>query len=379
MDVDYQALRAECPDNLRESITLYFRKNILAGRFAVGEKLPSLRRIAEELGTSNPNVHAALFPLVREGLIAGDRRTGNVVSGTNRRLTRAAIYLMHETIDNLTPYLQTFITALSTELEARRIAPQLVIDNACGDGMRQLKKLTAAGEIQGVLYPGSLQRTGFGPRLKKLPLPVVDLDGRCNHLVSAPRNPVPGLAVEQLHRVGARRLGVICTIHRYEQHDSGKVVESPFYRNFRQRARQLKAQCRDEWLYAPPPEVSYIPSDEAMTEFAMRGLAHFVQLPPERRPDGLFIFPDQLITGVMMGVLHYRIPVPEKLKLAVYRNWEIPATLLVDCEQVGVGIREAARNLIENLFRRLDGREALPFEQSPTVQSFRAATGRAFW
>lgn len=76
------------------------RENILTGRFAPGERMPSEYDLADEYGTSRPTVRRALAVLRAEGLIITEQgrgafvrprgRVGITVTGSNYRRHRAA-------------------------------------------------------------------------------------------------------------------------------------------------------------------------------------------------------------------------------------------------------------------------------------------------
>jgi GntR family transcriptional regulator, sialic acid-inducible nan operon repressor len=72
---------------LYEEIAAEFERRILAGDYAVGEQLPSERKIMEEFGTGRPAVREALFALRKMGLVA-------VKSGEPARVTKPTAGVM---------------------------------------------------------------------------------------------------------------------------------------------------------------------------------------------------------------------------------------------------------------------------------------------
>ncbi|MCG8509909.1 MAG: transcriptional regulator NanR [Rhodospirillales bacterium] len=66
---------------LYEEIAAEFERRILAGDYAIGEQLPSERKIMEEFGTGRPAVREALFALRKMGLVS-------VKSGEPARVTK---------------------------------------------------------------------------------------------------------------------------------------------------------------------------------------------------------------------------------------------------------------------------------------------------
>jgi DNA-binding FadR family transcriptional regulator len=72
-----QPLRA---DSLKELFIKRFEELILSGKLSIGEKLPSERELAAELGVSRPVVHEGLVDLSLKGLITLKPRVGAIVN-----------------------------------------------------------------------------------------------------------------------------------------------------------------------------------------------------------------------------------------------------------------------------------------------------------
>lgn len=81
MDAVLKPLKAE---SLQDVFIARFEELILSGKFAIGEKLPSERELAMQLGVSRPVVHKGLVELAFKGLITMKPRVGAVVSDYRR-------------------------------------------------------------------------------------------------------------------------------------------------------------------------------------------------------------------------------------------------------------------------------------------------------
>ena len=57
-----------------------WRRGILAGRFAAGDRMPSTRELAEALGVARATVASAYDQLVAEGYLEGHHGSGTFVS-----------------------------------------------------------------------------------------------------------------------------------------------------------------------------------------------------------------------------------------------------------------------------------------------------------
>lgn len=76
-------------ESLKDVFVKQFEENILSGYFSVGEKLPSERDLAEQMGVSRPVVHEGLVDLAVKGLVTMKPRVGTIVNDfrTNGSLT----------------------------------------------------------------------------------------------------------------------------------------------------------------------------------------------------------------------------------------------------------------------------------------------------
>jgi DNA-binding FadR family transcriptional regulator len=67
-------------DSLKDVFVIRFEELILSGKFKIGQKLPSERELAFQLGVSRPVVHEGLVELAARGLVSLKPRVGAVVS-----------------------------------------------------------------------------------------------------------------------------------------------------------------------------------------------------------------------------------------------------------------------------------------------------------
>jgi len=74
-------IRAE---SLKEVFVTRFEELILSGKIAVGQKLPSERELALQLGVSRPVVHEGLVDLAAKGLVTMRPRVGTTVNDYRR-------------------------------------------------------------------------------------------------------------------------------------------------------------------------------------------------------------------------------------------------------------------------------------------------------
>jgi len=67
-------------ESLKDVFINRFEKLILSGTFPVGQKLPSERELALQLGVSRPVVHEGLLDLAAKGLVTLIPRVGTIVN-----------------------------------------------------------------------------------------------------------------------------------------------------------------------------------------------------------------------------------------------------------------------------------------------------------
>ena len=71
-------------ESLKDVFVLRFEELILSGTFRIGQKLPSERELALQLGVSRPVVHEGLVELATRGLVTLTPRVGTVVNDYRR-------------------------------------------------------------------------------------------------------------------------------------------------------------------------------------------------------------------------------------------------------------------------------------------------------
>ena len=67
-------------ESLKDIFIKRFEELILSGTFPVGQKLPSERELAFQLGVSRPVVHEGLVDLAAKGMVTLIPRVGTIVN-----------------------------------------------------------------------------------------------------------------------------------------------------------------------------------------------------------------------------------------------------------------------------------------------------------
>ena len=154
-------------ESLKEVFISRFEGLILSGRLSIGQKLPSERELALQLGVSRPVVHEGLVDLAAKGLISMRPRAGAVVNDFRRE---GSITLLNSLLNyhqgSLSPeILQGMMDMRSLiEIETARLAAK----NRTEDHLNQFKELL---QEEAVAYEGRIEC-------------ITELDFRFHHLIA---------------------------------------------------------------------------------------------------------------------------------------------------------------------------------------------------
>jgi GntR family transcriptional repressor for pyruvate dehydrogenase complex len=112
-------------ESLKEVFISRFEDLILTGRIAIGQKLPSERELALQLGVSRPVVHEGLVDLASKGLVTMRPRMGTVVNDYRKEGSLAILTsLINYQRGSLDPALLDSLlqTRILIEIETTRLA-----------------------------------------------------------------------------------------------------------------------------------------------------------------------------------------------------------------------------------------------------------------
>lgn len=122
------------------------RKKIASGEYAVGDKLPNERDLADHYGVSRVPVREALNQLVEDGVIIKKHGNGNFVqstAGTVRSGDKEGIFLDNDEIMLETIRVRILIESDAAAGAARNSTPEQreQLGAACLESIRELRKL----------------------------------------------------------------------------------------------------------------------------------------------------------------------------------------------------------------------------------------------
>lgn len=130
------------PASLKDALIERLEELILSGEVSIGEKLPSERALALQLGVSRPVVHEGLVELAARGLVTLKPRVGAQVNDYRRRGSLALLNsLISYRRGALDPALLDGLLGLRRLLESE--TARLAARNRTGDDLRELEEILA--------------------------------------------------------------------------------------------------------------------------------------------------------------------------------------------------------------------------------------------
>lgn len=356
---------------IRQQVESYVRSLILSGELKAGEKLPTTEELACSFGANVRAVHAALTPMVREGLLTRHPGVGTFVRYREERLTRVAIYWREdeEATENSSFY-GVLLNQLKGLLHDQGIEPDVWIDprpEAAQDAIWPALAAAARDRrVQAVIVTRTNSRQV--PGLLELPVPVAIL-GSANlpNGVNADLRQVVQLGVEALARQGCRSVGMITPIHSSASEYLGQLHSYfEFFDELVSVARLHGMEIRSDWMRHIPHENDWIPRSE-YAAFGYREFGRLWDLP--ERPQGLLVYPDEVAHGVIHGLLERQVQVPQELKLVFHKNARIPILCPMEATWLVWDEREVAQALIKQIQRQFQGEECVPIQIDHTLSA----------
>ena len=140
-----------------------------------------------------------------------------------------------------------------------------------------------------------------------------------------------------------------------------------FHRTVRECAGELGLEIRDEWVRSPKKY------DPHFAQFGHQQFHELWNLP--QRPDGVFVFPDLMVSGVITAILERRLDVPHDLKVIFHANDLLPYVCPFPATFLLAEVGRYASALIDLIRCQLEGGEprtiSVPFSVVSDGNPFR--------
>ncbi len=341
--------------SLRRQITEHFREGILSGNLAPGSVIPPSNVVAQRFGTSTGNVHRALSLLVAEGLISRRSKTGTVVNEQRRELKCIGFSVRESAL-----YRIDFVRLLAEEVRKaaakRNIDVKLIIYNCTPNDFSACREALMRGEVQGLITNGTSEEEY--KTLLKLQAPFALISGaNYRNRVNFRPSMLLDSAFESFRRRGCRKVGFIAAMPGppFSEMELKKNTDW-FMRGFIAHAEAHGMKWNMDWM-------SFKPRDLILDRRGYERLAYdaFKRIwSCAERPDGLFVYPDELNIGTLMGILHRKVEVPRDLQLVLHRNKGLEQLMPLPVEWIEVDVAAMAEGLITQLLRCFNGETTEP-------------------
>ncbi|MGE9290404.1 MAG: GntR family transcriptional regulator [Puniceicoccales bacterium] len=319
---------------LYRQIARHIRTHILSGQIPVGTKLPSIRQLASEAGTSVFSIQKALDPLFRDGLIGRNPRSGST-SGTTVlsqkvKLTSIAVYFGNLIHSGEGQFYQALYSSIFQQLIPRGVEVHLLTDhrkrNQQGTPSKKLLQAIQNHEIQAViasmLYPSHFDW------LRDLEVPVAmhasTSDPRC--IRNDPQEFLL-MALEQFQRRGVRRISLIPQMIETQSETTAESMGMEMVQLGKEELSKYQHTTWDQKGYQ---------------------IFHEIWKQP-RRPEGIFVYPDSSIPGIVYAIKELGIRVPEELKVIAHRNKGVNLFYPLKSDEIIMDIDEIAARLIQTI------------------------------
>ena len=350
-------LRREPP--IYQQIEARLRADIESGVLACGSRLPSVQSLAAQYQTSVYTIQTALNFLSDDGLIDRNRGRGTFITSSSTTLNNVAIYfgadLWH---GKEMAFYRGLYDNLAGELDSRKARHRLWVETRAaatqGEPLPELVEAASRRAHQGLII-GSTNPAEMS-WLTKLGLPLAVFGTPpISARVGMDNDQLFELALGDLRDRGCRTVGMITPIAviNYPGLTSSGDVER-FFASFMQRLGNFGLTTRNSWVRTP----SRMLLNQEHEEFGYREF-HEIWSQPER-PDGLSVFPDTVVKGVITAILQKSVAVPEDLKLVFHRNEDTPVLCPLEASWMVTDTGSLATSLIGLVERQLAGQEVEP-------------------
>jgi DNA-binding LacI/PurR family transcriptional regulator/DNA-binding transcriptional regulator YhcF (GntR family) len=359
MSADPLDLVIDRPKVVYRQISEQIRDLILRGELKPGTKLPPTDELAEKWQTHVATIHAALTPLVKEGLLTRQPKIGTFVSKRRSRLSHVGIYYDSNIwLNQANAFKRAVHVELARLLEAERVNVRVWFDprgeKQRGKAWHELTSAIERREVQAVIatdVPDDVVAW-----LQSLPvLTAYFTYAPVRNRVLLDFDQFAETSVALLKKQGCRSAGVISILQPGKPAAAkSTVAASDFYQHFSDVCRANSIEVRNEWIRMAHGFVR----DESQEEF---GYSEFKQIWRQaRRPEGLVVFPDTSVPGVILSVLEQRVNVPKDLKLVVHKHTEINFLCPLPITYLYSSTREIARALFTQIERQFAGEPCEP-------------------
>jgi DNA-binding LacI/PurR family transcriptional regulator len=336
--------------SLQRQISNFLREAVSVGKLKPGDRIPTLRDLADAWNTNYFTVNAAIKTLVHEGVMSRKPRVGTFVkSQSSIQLDKVGIYFKQKMFaSNEDAYYMALLHSLQEQL-SQRGAQNITF----WDEREETEQTEAMPEIRNAIGDGRINcliAPLVGPyaiqALRKLSVPRVALTNTGDPFVvkSDAKHAIDEIMV-RFGELGVRKIGILNNAMGLTSSDG-----SPNYTAiFKQSASEANLECRDEWVLTPS-----VPAN-SIAQFGYEAFKAFWQQEGDK-PEALLVATDTVAMGCVNAILELGVKVPEQLKIIIHRNQEVDFFVPFPVDWIVTSAEEAATLLVEKLEAQMQGK-----------------------
>ncbi|MFW5856771.1 MAG: GntR family transcriptional regulator [Planctomycetota bacterium] len=326
-----------------DQIVRELRREIVSGRFAPGDRLPTRERLEARFNASSATIQRAFDTLARQGFIVAAGRRGTFVADRPPHRHRFAVVFGATPQE---PGWNQFHVAVHQQAmamdgqEDRNVGIYLGVQ----PGTEELDRLYAdmeADRLAGIFFHTPPFALAEHPVVQRPDVPRVSF-------LSQPREGLIALqfadeewirmAVDRLADGGARRVAAFLP--------GGAPPAWEAW--LRDAAAGRGLAIRPGWVQKPCICPRDLPNTRAIAELLM-------QTPPDERPDGLVVMNDNFVEHVSGGVVASGVRVPDACRIVAHCNIPNPPPSALPVEWLGFDVRDALDAAFAAMLRVREG------------------------
>ena len=316
----------------RDRIATHLRQQIVSGRYAPCDRLPTRRELERTFAVSTITIQSALDVLQRDGFVDPQGRRGTFVSERPPHLHQYALAFPCRQGDPL--LWNRFWQALVNEASSPEFASDLHLyfnvdeDPEPNEARRQLEADVAAHRVAGVVFARLPYSLSESPLLKTAGIPrVVIASGNAGMACIYPDHAaLIERGLSDLMARGRTRIAVLLAEGLLE----GQV-------------RRIETVLKRNGIEIPP---FWIQRAALHTPASAQGIVHLL-MQGSPRPDGLLILDDNLVEGACAGLIAAGIRVPQDVDVVAHHNFPLRPAGALPIHRIGFDARTILRECMD--------------------------------
>jgi DNA-binding LacI/PurR family transcriptional regulator len=337
------------------------RTMIDLGELEPGMRLPSTRELSDQLNVDASSAHRALTKLVKEGRLVRTPYVGTFVSEPpSKKLERLGFYIHSYYGQLFNEFGRALLEQVNLLAHKKGFTLEVFSDTRKDEAQQssppeELLRQARSRRIQGIISSSA------SPQLIKwldsLPVPYATVSNPAlPHAFNWDREALTVAAIKRLAARGCQKPAVLTTLYD-KTFPGADAYQMSIYNGY------INAIKSEGLAFSPKRIVGVSLGAEIYTpnkypSFAFDSFKRLWEdLPEEERPDGIFVYPDTLLPGVLLAITSRGLRIPEDIQLAVYTNEEVPIFCPYPIDRIQARVADTAKALLKHIDNELKNRK----------------------